>query len=134
MDLCCQGHAVLCYRWCVSLRDQVSYQSNTLEYHHDFRPWCALQLKRMDCLFCKLNHNNASYFLLVCKLIYFWTCKVLLCCVSPHSIIATVEEVMSFSTKYASLYVLTICDCYAAVQRSQTLVYPVESVYYWISE
>lgn len=85
----------------VSLRDQVSYQSNTLEYHQDFRPWCALQLKRMDCLFRKLNHNNASYFLLVCKLIYFWTCKVLLCCVSPHCIIATVEVVMYFFTKYA---------------------------------
>lgn len=36
-----------CYRWCVSLRVQVSNQSNTLEYHRDLRPWCALQLKRM---------------------------------------------------------------------------------------
>lgn len=36
-----------CYRWCVSLRVQVSNQSNTLEYHQDLRPWRALQLKRM---------------------------------------------------------------------------------------
>lgn len=115
-DMLYSGH----YRWCVSLRDQASYQSNTLEYHQDFGPWCALQLKRMDSLFQKLNCYNASCILFVFKWIYFSTCKVLHCCILSRSITATVEVVFIYVLFHhccASLNVLTT-RYYAAAQRS----------------
>lgn len=70
-----------CYKWCVSLTPQVSYQSNTIDYHQYSRPWCVHQRKRIECLPCCWIITVLLF--LAIHSLYFFRSAVLFCHVFP---------------------------------------------------